>query len=81
MLPRLSRAVHHPQPPWGRAPMGGPWGAHAVFLACCAVNIPIYYWQHLEGFEPILKTNTQYQFFESFKTILWLVLNSNRPVD
>jgi hypothetical protein len=35
----------------------------------------------LEGFEPILKTNTQYQFFESFKTILWLVLNSNRPVD
>ena len=29
-----------------------------VFLACFAVNIPIY-WQYLEGFEPILNINPQ----------------------
>ena len=28
-----------------------------AFLACCAVNIPIY-WQYLEGFEPILNINS-----------------------
>ena len=54
--------------PWGWGP---PWGPHAVFVACCAVNIPIY-WQYLEGFEP----TTQCQFLESFKTILWEVLNT-----
>ena len=55
---------------WGS--MGGPMGASRPFIvACCAVNIPIY-WQYLEGFEP----TTQYQFLESFKTILWEVLNT-----
>ena len=55
--------MHHPQPPWGAhgGPWGPPWGPHAVFVAYCAINIPIY-WQYLEGFEP----NTQYQFLESF---------------